>query len=41
MAHWIDVQGRVKVAKKTQNTPTCDVPPENLKPKTKSFFDLN
>ena len=26
MAHWIDVQGRVKVAKKTQNTPTCDVP---------------
>jgi len=30
------------MAKITQNAPTCDVHPENLKPKTKNFlFDFD
>jgi len=27
MAEWIGAQGRVKTAKKRNNTSTCDVPP--------------
>ena len=42
MSHWIGAHGRVKVAKKTQKHPYCDVPPEMPKSKTKKkFFDLN
>jgi len=26
LAHWVGAQGRVKLLKKTQSTPTCDVP---------------
>jgi len=41
MAHWIDAQGQVNVAKKTQ-PPTCDVQTENPKHKTKKlFFKVN
>jgi len=38
MAHWVGAQGQAKMAKITQNTPTCDVSPQKLKPKTKNFF---
>ena len=27
MAHWDGAQGQAKMAKITQNTPTCDIPP--------------
>jgi len=37
MGHLVWAQGQVKVAKKCENTPTCDVPPANAKPKTKIF----
>ena len=32
------VQGRAKLAIKMRNTPTCDDPQENPKPKTEKFF---
>jgi len=35
MAHWTGVQGRVKVARKTQNLPIVTSPLENAKSKTK------
>jgi len=38
MAHWVGTQGQVKLAKKTQNTPTCDVPPENPELESKNVF---
>ena len=34
MGQLVGAQGQVKVAKKSKNTPTCDVPPANAKPKT-------
>jgi len=42
MGQLVGAQGQVKVAKKCKNTPTCDVPPANAKPKTKKFvFGVN
>ena len=38
MAQWVVVQGQVKVAKKSKNTPTFSGPPANPKPKTKILF---
>ena len=43
MAHWDSAQGQAKMAKITQNTPTCDVTPR--KPQTQNekcyFFNVN
>jgi len=43
MADWICGQGRVKVAKKRKNTPTCDVPHRELQTQNekKLFFKVN
>jgi len=38
MAHWTGVQGRVKVARKTQNLPIVTSPLENAKSKTKKNY---
>jgi len=42
MAQWAVVQGQVKVAKKSKNTPTCSVP--SSEPQTENenrfFFDF-
>ena len=36
MAQWIGVQGQVKMAKKSKNTPTCSGPP--IEPQTENRF---
>ena len=44
MAQWVGVKGQVRVAKKSQNTPTCGAPPANSKPKPKTknvFFSIS
>ena len=38
MAHWNGAQGQAKMAKITQNTPACDVPPRKAQTKNKNFF---
>jgi len=39
MAQWVGVQGQVKVAKKSQNTPTCSgLPSEPQTENEKRFF---
>jgi len=42
MAQWVGVQGQVKVAKKSKNTPTCSGPP--CEPQTENenrFFSIS
>jgi len=36
MAQWVVVQGQVKVAKKSKNTPNCSVAPSE--PQTENLF---
>jgi len=38
MGQLVGAQGQVKVAKKMQNTPTCDVPPSKRQTKNKNIF---
>ena len=38
MGQLVGALGQVKVAKKMQNTPTCDVPPSKRQTKNKKFF---
>jgi len=38
MGQLAGAQGQVKVAKKMQNTPTCDVPPSKRQTKNKKIF---
>jgi len=38
MAHWNGAQGQAKMAKITQNTPACDVPPRKAQTTNKNFF---
>jgi len=38
MAQWVVVQGQVKVAKKSKNTPTCSGLPSELQTENKNCF---
>ena len=38
MGQLVGALGQVKVAKKMQNTPTCDVPPSKRQTKNKKIF---
>jgi len=38
MGQWIGAQGQVKVAKKMQKLPICDVSPSKRQTKNKFFF---
>jgi len=41
MAQWVGVQGEVKVAKKSKNTPTCSGSPSEPQTKNENrFFDF-
>jgi len=43
MAHWDSAQGQAKVAKITQNTPTCDVHPRKAHTQNEKcvFFSMS
>ena len=43
MTHWDGAQGQAKMAKITQNTPTCDVPPRESQTQNEKifFFDFD
>ena len=38
MAHWDSAQGQAKMAKVTQNIPTCGAPPRKAQTQNKIFF---
>jgi len=38
MAQWVVVQGQVKVAKKSKNTPTCSGPPSEPQTEKENLF---
>ena len=38
MAQWVGVQGQLKVAKKSKNTPTCNRPPSEPQTKRENRF---
>jgi len=41
MGQWIGAQGQVKVAKKMQKLPICDVSPSKRQTKNKFFFSMS